>query len=451
MGKIFAGAPMTAGAPWKHILYFTVPILFGSLLQQFYQTADTLIVGNFAGEQALSAVGTTNTVTFLFLAGAIGFSAGNGVVIAQHFGANLPEKMHRDAAGGLFFMLILGAVFSIIGIAAARWVYTYLLKVPPEILEITLEYFSIYCCGLVFQYAYNSVAAILRAVGDSAVTLWFLLIASVINILLDLVFVAVFHCGAAGAAWATDIAQALAAAAAWYYMYRKYPVFRCRIRELVWDNEVIRETVKIGLPIALQFMFIALGLTFIQRAVNTFSLTMTAAYTVGQRIEMYMHMPCNALQTALATFTGQNIGAGRIDRVKLAARQGTVMSLVLTVMVSAAAWLAADVIPGWFALSGEAAGFCKEYLGAMAFIVLILSLYVPLFGIFQGTRHSMIPTVAALCALSLRVAVTYIFKDSSFIGYQIFWWNGVFGFSLGCIIAWSCYCCKIWQKNSSVH
>lgn len=427
---------MIHGAPWKHILKFTFPVLAGSLLQQFYQTADTVIVGNFSGEKALSAVGTTNTLCFLLLAVAIGFSAGNGVVASQHYGAgNLPE-VRKDAATGILFLGGLGAVTALAGLVLAGFAYKYLVAVPGEILTDTVLYFRIYCIGLVFQYLYNALAAVLRSVGDSAATLYFLLIASVLNVLLDLLFVAVWQWGVAGAALATDIAQAVSVAAAWIYMHKKYSIFRFSRRELTWSVPAAKDTFKIGLPIALQLVFVALGLTFIQRAVNGFGQVMTAAFAVGQRIEMYLHLPCNALQTTLATFTGQNVGAKRMDRVRTGAYQGVLISAIFTLILSVAVWCTSGIMPGFFALSSTAASYCTSYLEAVAFEVMVLSLYVPLFGVFQGTKHSLLPTVTALCALTLRVIVTYLFKDSTVFGYTIIWWNPLFGFGLGCVLTW---------------
>ena len=438
---------MTDGSPWKHILWFTFPILAGSLLQQGYHTADTLIVGNFAGEAALSAVGTTNTLAFFFLAIAIGFSAGNGVLIAQAFGAGYLDKLRQTASTGMIFMLIAGIVCSVLGAVISPWAYRHWLAVPENIFEDTVRYFIIYCSGLVFQFAFNALSAILRSVGDSAATLYFLLIASVINVVLDLLFVAVFHWGVSGAAVATNISQACSVAAAWFYMQKKYPIFRFKYNQFVWVRQVAVDTVKIGLPIALQLVFVALGLTFIQRAVNSFGQVMTASFTVGQRIEMYLHLPCNALQTALATFTGQNVGARRIDRVKQGAWQGTMLSGVFTLVLSAVLWISAGMLPAAFALSDQAALYCYEHLKAVALIVVILSLYVPLFGVFQGTKNSLVPTVVALCALSLRVLVTYAVKDSSFLGHTIIWWNGLFGFCLGCTLTWSFYLSKSFRKR----
>lgn len=441
---------MTEGAPWKHTLRFALPVLAGSLLQQLYNTVDTIIVGNFASEEALSAVGTTGSFTFLFLAIALGFSAGNGVVVAQHYGAGDEKKVRSNASTGILLLLGMGLVSTVIALLAARPAFTWFVAVPEEILEQTLVYFRIFVLGLVFQFGYNIFSSILRAVGDSAATLYFLLISSVTNVFLDILFVAGFHWGVAGAAIATDISQGISFVAAWVYMRRKYPVFRFRLREFTWDSTLARKTLQVGSPIALQMMIVSFGLTFIQRAVNGFGKTMTASFTVGQRIEMYINLPCNAFQTTMATYTGQNIGAGKKDRVKTGLTQTLLISLLMTIMISALIWIFSDQICGLFGLSREAAVYCNAHLNAVAFINIILSAYIPLFGVFQGANHPAVPTIVATCALGVRVAVTYLFRYNPLFGYTIIWWNGLFGFGTGCTVTWLYYLSGRWQRNASL-
>ena len=186
---------MTNGSPWKHILQFSLPILVGSLLQQLYNTADTIIVGRFSGENALSAVGTTGSFAFFFLAIAIGFSSGNGVIVAQYYGAGNEKAVRSNASTGIVFLLLLGALLTFCAIVIAEPAYIYLVNVPSSILDLTLLYFKIYALGLIFQFGYNIFASLLRAVGDSIATLYFLILSSVLNIFLDLLFVAVFSWG----------------------------------------------------------------------------------------------------------------------------------------------------------------------------------------------------------------------------------------------------------------
>ena len=444
------GKSMVEGTPWKHILRFAFPVLAGSLLQQLYNTVDTIIVGNFSGEKALSAVGTTGSLGFFFMAIAIGLSAGCGVVVAQFYGAEDEKRVRDTASTGILLLLGLGVIITILSICVSRAAYTYVVAVPESIMELTLVYFRIYAVGLVFQFGYNIFSSILRAVGDSAATLYFLLIASVLNIILDLLFVAGFHWGVMGAALATDISQLISFIAAYLYMIRKYPVFRFRLREFTWSPQLAKKTIIVGAPIALQMIVVSTGLTFIQRAVNGFGQVMTASFTVGQRIEMYMNLPCNAFQTTLATYVGQNIGAGKMERVKKGVIQATLMSLILTLCIAVLVWVFAGNIINLFGLSSQAAIYCNSHLKTIALINIVLSLYIPLFGVFQGANHGGIPTIVATGALGTRVIVTYIFRYSSLFGYTIIWWNGLFGFGIGCIISWIYYLSNKWQRNSNI-
>lgn len=441
---------MTEGSPWKHILRFAFPVLLGSLLQQLYNTVDTIIVGNYASEDALSAVGTTGSFAFLFLAIATGFSAGNGVIIAQYYGAEDKKKVRANASTGILLLLGLGILSSVLAFASARLAYTHLVAVPADILELTLQYFRVYAIGLFFQFGYNIFSSILRAVGDSAATLYFLLISSVLNIVLDLLFVAVFHWGVVGAAAATDIAQAGSFVTAYIYMVKKYPIFHFKWNEFTFEKALALKTISVGFPIALQLVVVSFGLTFIQRAVNGFGKTMVASFTVGQRIEMYINLPCNAFQTTLATYTGQNIGAGKRDRVKKGAKQTILMSVLLTICISVCIWIFASKLCHIFGLSQAAQAYCFRHLRAIALINIVLSSYIPLFGVFQGANHPAIPTIVACCALGTRVFVVYLLRYSAFLGYSIIWWNGLFGFGIGFTITWLYYLSGRWQKNATI-
>ena len=441
---------MTEGTPWRLILRFVLPVLAGALLQQLYNTVDAIVVGNFSGEAALSAVGTTGSLTFMFLAVAIGLSAGNGVIVAQFFGAKDQKEVRNNAAAGILFLMVLGVAAAILGILVARPAFVYVVNVQESYLDLTLQYFRIYAVGLVFQFGYNIFSSVLRAVGDSAATLYFLLITSILNILLDLAFVAWFRWGVAGAAAATVISQMVSFLAAYFYMIRKYPVFRFTFRDYRWSGETIAVTIRVGFPITLQMVIASMGMTLIQRAVNGFGQSMTASFTVGQRIEMYLNLPCTSFQTALATYTGQNIGARKPERVRIGVRQTMLITLLLAVAISGAVWVLADKIIILFGLSDLAAEYCLQHLRAVAIFNIILNGYFPLFGVFQGANHSGVPTVVATGALSTRVMVTYLFRNGLLFGYRIIWWNGLFGFGVGFLIAWSYYLSGRWRQDADL-
>lgn len=213
-----------------------------------------------------------------------------------------------------------------------------------------------------------------------------------------------------------------------------------------WDGRAVAKTIEIGMPISIQMIIVSVGLTFIQRAVNEFGKIMTASFTVGQRIEQYINLPCNALQTTLATYTGQNIGAGKLDRVKKGVRQGLIISLGITLIISVLIWIFAGSIAGIFGLSEEALIYCIPHIQTVAFVNIVLSLYVPLFGAYQGMGHSGFPAVVATCALGVRVATVYLFRYSPFLGHTIIWWNGLFGFGVGFMVTWIYYFSGKWQE-----
>lgn len=443
------GKSMTEGAPWKSIVKFAVPVLFGSLLQQLYNTADTAIVGHFGNETALPAVGTTGSITFMFLAIAIGFSAGNGVIVSQHYGAKNEEKVRSNAATGITLLMLLGAILSVFGIIVARPIFKYILAVPSENLNQSILYFRIYVAGLIFQYGYNIFSSILRSVGDSLATLLFLMLSSVINVLLDLLFVAGFKWDVAGAAVATVVSQFISFIAAYLYMWKKYTILRFKWSDYNLDRKNVFNTIKVGMPIALQMMVVSCGQTLIQRAVNKFGDDMMASFTAGQRIEMYINLPCMTMQTTMATYAGQNIGACRLDRVKKGLRQAMVINMVFTVFISVLIWVFPNAITHLFNLNAKASVYCFDHLRSIALVNLILAMYIPLYGLYQGAGHSMFPMIVATCALTIRVIVTYLFRYSSFFGYSIVWWNSLFGFGTGLILTWTYYFSKRWQKGIS--
>ena len=438
---------MTSGTPWKQILIFSLPVFIGLLLQQLYNTVDTIIVGNYASEAALSAVGTTGSLTFLFLAVANGFSTGAGVLTSQYYGAGRYEEMRKTGGVSVSLLIVMGAVATILGLIAGRTALTYLLAVPENFRDIAVTYFLVYCLGLIFQFGYNIVAALLRSVGDSKASMYFLLIASIVNIGLDLLFVAVFKMGAAGAAIATDISQALSCIAAFIYMYRKYPVFRFGREDFRLDGEIISQIARMGFPVTLQQMIAAFGILFIQRAVNGYGQSMTASFTVGSRIELYAQMPLNSFYMVLATYVGQNIGAGNLDRVRKGARQTMLLSFIVTIIIAGLILVYSEQLIRLFGISDQAAELCRQHLKVTVMAFVLQSVYLPLFGVFQGAGDGFAITRTAAVALGIRVLTTYTLCYLPLFGYRIVWWNMMFGFIGGFIITWVHYLRGTWQNK----
>lgn len=438
---------LTNGTPWKGILSFMFPVFMGLLLQQFYNTADTIIVGNFAGESSLAAVGACGVLTLVFLALANGFSAGACVLIAQLFGAGKEQEMRRQALSSLLVMAGMGIVATAVGVFISRFALKYILATPESLLSMADTYFKIYAMGLLFQFGYNIISAILRGIGDSKATLYFLLIASVINIMLDIVFVYSFRMGVVGAAVATDIAQGISCAAGFLYMVKKYPLFRFKWNEFAPSWSLAKQTLKTGFPMALQQLIVSFGFVFIQRAVNSYGEAMTASFSVAQKIETYMTLPANALMTTQSTYTGQNIGAGRVDRVMTGAKHTVIISEIISICILSVVFIFAKPIVSAFGLGSAAAGYCVSHVRCVAVCLIPFASYFPLLGLFQGANNALYSTFVATSALAVRVISTYILQEIPAISYRMIWWNALFGWGLGCIITWVHFCKGKWKPN----
>ena len=424
------------------------PVFMGLLLQQFYNTADTIIVGNFSGEAPLAAVGACGVLTMAFLALANGFSTGACVLIAQLFGAGKKEEMRKQASSSLITIIGMGIVATAVGVFISRFALKYILATPESLLSMADTYFKIYALGLVFQFGYNIIAAILRGIGDSKATLYFLLIASVINIVLDILFVYTFRMGVAGAAIATDIAQVISCVAGFVYMMKKYPVFRWRLKEFTFEWPLAKLTLQKGFPMALQQLIVSGGFVFIQRAVNSYGEAMTASFSVAQKIETYMTLPANALMTTQSTYTGQNIGAGRMDRVMTGAKHTVVISEIISIGILIVAFIFARPIVSAFGLGAEALDYCTAHVRCIAICLIPFASYFPFLGLFQGANNALYSTFVATSALVIRVISTYVLQEIPAISYRMIWWNTLFGWGLGCIITWVHFLRGKWKQNA---
>ncbi|MBD5471202.1 MAG: MATE family efflux transporter [Lachnospiraceae bacterium] len=438
---------LTQGTPWKGILSFMFPVFMGLLLQQFYNTADAIIVGNFASETSLAAVGACGVLTLAFLALANGFSAGACVLIAQLFGAGKEQQMRRQALSSLLVMTGMGIIATAVGVVISRFALKYILATPESLLSMADTYFKIYAMGLLFQFGYNIIAAILRGIGDSKATLYFLLIASVINIALDIVLVYNFRMGVVGAAVATDIAQAVSCVAGFIYMIRKYPLFHWKLKELTFEWSLAKQSLKTGFPMALQQLIVSFGFVFIQRAVNSYGEVMTASFSVAQKIETYLTLPASALMTTQSTYTGQNIGAGRLERVMTGAKHTVIISEIISICILSVVFVFAKPIVAAFGLGSAAADYCVSHIRCVAICLIPFASYFPLLGLFQGANNALYSTFVATSALAVRVISTYTLQEIPAISYRMIWWNVLFGWGLGCIITWVHFCKGKWKPH----
>lgn len=304
---------MTEGSEFKHIILFTLPLLFGNLFQQFYNIVDSVIVGRYLGRNALAAVGATGSITYLFYTLCIGLSIGTGILIAQHFGAGSEENVKKLIVNSAYVIVAFGIVMTGISILLTPSLLR-LLATDEVIMEDAVCYMRIACSGTLAVAGFNWINGVMRSLGNSTIPLVFLIIACVVNVGLDLLFVIVFNMGVAGAAYATIIAQAVSAAGCMIFAFAKFPQFRISRELRRFDPKTAKDCIKKGVPIALQNALISVSMIYLQRTANTFGVTVTAVYTATMRVEQLIHQPFISLSTAISTFAGQNLGAGLLDR-----------------------------------------------------------------------------------------------------------------------------------------
>ena len=441
---------LTRGTPWKLIVQFALPIMLGNLLQQLYNTADTIIVGNFEGQQALSSVGACTSLTILFTALALGFSIGAGVLISQYFGAGRMQELRRYAATSIVLMLAMGLVMTMVGLLSAELLLRGFLGTPESLLPQSVLYFRIYAAGLVFQFGYNIAAALLRALGDSRATLYFLLVSSVLNVVLDLLFVAALGMSVAGAAIATVISQLASCVIGFWYMYRKYELLRFSARELRLEPAVAGRILRVGLPMALQQSIVSCGFLFLQKLVNYYGESMIASYTVASRMENILMIPILGIQSTMATYAGQNMGAKLPERVSRGLGQGVLVSLFMTLVLCAGQIVGISLIIGAFRLDEAAAEICHQHLFASAVAIPIFAVYFPANGMFQGVGEGFHATFYALMALGLRVVFAYSLHKTAAFGYTAIWWSQAMAWTLTLIVCYAHFFRGKWKEKSLI-
>ncbi len=444
-------APMTQGTEWKLILLFTLPIMAGNFLQQLYNAVDGIIVGNWVSEAAFTAVGACHPLIMLFLGIGMGMSAGCSILISQYYGAKQFENLRRAASTSLILMGGIGLFLSVVGGGISRWLMGSVLQVPQHLLEDASAYFSIYCFGLVFQFIYNSVAALLRSIGDSKATLYFLAISAVTNVLLDLLFVIVFQWGVVGVGLATLIAQALSAVTSLFYMGAAHKLLRFGRRDFHFHRDMGVLALKLGIPATLQQSVVSFGNIAIQRLVNSFGQTVMAAFTSGVRLNQFIMIPIFGFNMGISTFTGQNVGAGKLERVASARKQTFGMSALVCLFLSVGSYLMAAPLVGLFGLEGASLELGVRCLRDTAPFFLIFSYQQISLGLLQGAGDVRFTATTTLINLMVRVAASYWLALGTALTYRGLWLGMPFGWVVALAFALVRYYSGAWKSKSLVN
>ncbi|MBO4890401.1 MAG: MATE family efflux transporter [Lachnospiraceae bacterium] len=369
---------MTVGSPTRHILVFALPALIGNIFQQIYNIADSIIVGRFVGPDALAAVGSSASITFLFFALCNGIGNGGGIIASQFFGARDDDKVKNCIVNTGFIMLIVPLLFGIICFIGTPALLS-LLNTPADILPNSAMYIRIMCVGILFVSLYNYLAAMLRALGDSRSPLYFLILSTLLNVVLDIIFVYNLKMGIKGAAIATVISQFTAMTTCGIYAYKINPYFRLRRSDFLISFDMCKKVIRLGVPMSLQFALISISAMAVQRVVNSYGTTVIAAFTATNRIEQLIHQPYTTLGASLATFSGQNFGARKYKRVYTGYIKGLLIMLVLTAAMILVMQFFGGAITGLFVTDAEVIR-----LGAMG--LRITSLFYPALGLIYVVR-----------------------------------------------------------------
>ena len=439
---------LTTGKEWKVILLFTLPIMAGYLLQQLYSIVDGVIVGNFVSEAAFAAVATCQPLTALYLALAVGLSVGVGVVISQYYGAEKKDKLPVAIDTAIILLGVCGLSLTLFGVILSPFLLKNVLNVPDDILTDAITYIRIYSVGLLFQFLYNGIAATLRSFGDSKATLYFLLIAAVLSTVLTFAFILLVKWGVAGAAFSTVLAQFVCVIVSFIYLRTRFPHEKASRR---WDREIAGTMIKLGLPIAVQMGVVSFGNGAMQRLVNGFEGTapgVIAAYGAAVRLDMFIYVPITGFQSGLASFTGQNIGAGRLDRVRRGFVYTIIMSMSVTLLVTACVNIFAVPIVTMFGLTGNALLIGVERITFMTLFFWMFSGYMTLGGLLQGAGDTVLQSVATLSALVLQVTTGYLTVHLGLLGYTAAWITTPFGWGLAIIITYTRYFTGGWKKKA---
>lgn len=338
---------MTVGTPWKLIASFALPVFLSQLFQQFYNTVDSLVVGRVHGTEALAAVSSSGTLIFLMISFFVGTSMGAGIVISKYYGARDYERVSRAVHTNICLGIICGVILTIVGVVLTptflRWMGT-----DPDVMPDATAYFRYYFAGAIAIVLYNNCKGVMNALGDSRRPLYYLIISSVTNVLLDLLFIAVFRWGVWAAAFATTLSQALSAVLCIIHLSKKGTLYQLQLSKLRIDKESLGEIVRYGLPAGVQNSVIGFANVIVQTNINSFTKIATAAYGTYAKIEGFAFLPITSFTMALTTFTGQNLGAGLYDRAKKGSRFGIISAVVLAEAIGLVIWLAAPFLIGLF-------------------------------------------------------------------------------------------------------
>ena len=400
---------MTKGNVFNIILGFAIPLLLGMLFQQFYSMVDTIIVGKYLGVSSLASVGSTGSINFMIIGFCMGVCNGFAIPVAQKFGAGNFKKLRKYVFNSGFLAIVFSVVMTLIVCVFCRQILI-AMRTPEDIIQGAYSYIYVIFLGIPATYLYNLLSGIIRSLGDSKTPLFFLIISSIINIILDLFLIIYMHMGVAGAAWATVIAQAVSGILCLIYMRKKYSVLKFESDELKIDGYCIRRLCYMGVPMGLQYSITAIGSVILQAAVNGLGSIIVAAVTAAGKISMFLCCPFDALGSTMATYTGQNIGAGKLERISEGIKKSMIIGSVYSIVALMISVFFGKSLALLFVNENEIEILAKVSEN----LIIVAAFYIPLCIVnvvrftIQGMGYSTFAILAGVCEMIARALCGFI-------------------------------------------
>lgn len=408
---------MTTGSPMKNIIKFCLPLMLGNLFQQLYNMADIIIVGQFVGKTALSAVGSVGPLSFLVVGSVLGLCTGFSIPVAQRFGAKDTVNLKKFVANTIYAAVGLAVVLTIVAVSLTNTLLR-VLNTPADIYQDAYDYIIIIFAGIGATMLYNILAALVRSLGDSKTPLYFLVFSSVLNIGLDILLITVFHMGVRGAAVATVVAQLISGILSFIYVVKKFPILHITKETRGLDFKFIKNLLANGLPMAMQFSVTAIGSVMLQSCVNGLGSNAIAAITIGGKTQLMIVLPSETIGATMATYCGQNYGAGKYERIKKGVGRGVILAGIYTVIGVCVARFLGPYISMLFIDRSETVviGLAQEYINMGSCFYFILSVLFLLRNSLQGLGYSAVAMFAGFFELAARAVMGFGFVNS--IGYS---------------------------------
>jgi putative MATE family efflux protein len=436
---------LTEGNSGSLIFKFAIPMLIGNVFQQLYNIVDSIVVGRYIGKSALAAVGASFPLIFMLISFVVGVAMGTTILISQYFGAKDMKMVKRSIDTLYIFLFFASILVTIFGITLSGPIFR-LINLPEDVMPQAIAYFNVYLVGMIFFFGFNGISSVLRGLGDSKTPLYFLVIATVMNVFLDLLFVAVFKWGVAGAAWATVISQAGAFFTSVIYLNRTHEVVKLNSFRLIFDKAIFVKSIKIGLPTGLQQTFVSIGMLAVTRIVNGFGTDAIAAYSAAGRLDSIAGMPAMNFGAALSTFVGQNLGANKPERVKQGLKTTFIMSGALALFTSLVVIVFRRQLMELFTTDISVIDIGANYLVIVSSFYIFFSTMFVIGGVMRGAGDTIVPMFITLFALwAIRIPAAWIM--SRYFGVDGIWWSIPVAWFIGMTLSYLYYLKGNWKTK----